>query len=139
MSGNGALVAAHGSSRLARWQKPRTSLSKWANKVLSWARSLRKLGCIDAENDVVLDRHLHPPGHDNVAKTGGNKTISTNPSATDSWSKNHHPVDQTRPPVNVTITNRNDFFDTDSMNPSMKSSPAADRLDDDDDETRELS
>mmetsp|Transcript_9166 Transcript_9166/g.23211 ORF Transcript_9166/g.23211 Transcript_9166/m.23211 type:complete len:560 (-) Transcript_9166:1740-3419(-) len=141
MSGNGAIAAAHGSNRLARWQKPKTSLSKWANKVLRWARSLRKKGCMDAENHVVLDHHLHPPGHDDVAKAGGNKTISTNPSATDSWSKNQqHPVDPTRPPVNVTITNRNDFYDTDSMNnPSMKSGPAGEQLDDDEDEARELS
>jgi hypothetical protein len=139
VSGNGAMVHKHGSNRLARWQKPKNSLSKLANKVLKWARSLRKLGCTDAENQVVLDHHLHPPGHDDVGKTGGNKTISTNPSATDSWSKNHHPVDRTRPPVNVTITNRHEFYDTDSMNPSMKSSLPGDRLDDDDDETRELS
>jgi hypothetical protein len=56
------------SSRLARWQKPRTSLSRLANKLVFWARSLRKYGCVDAENHVVLDHHVHPPGHDDKRK-----------------------------------------------------------------------
>jgi len=50
--------------RLARWQKPRNSLSRLASKLAKWARSIRKYGCADAENHVVLDHHLHPPGHD---------------------------------------------------------------------------
>jgi hypothetical protein len=52
------------SSRLARWQKPRTSISRMASKILVWARSLRKHSCADPENQVILDHHLHPPGHD---------------------------------------------------------------------------
>ena len=61
-------VAAPSSNRLARWQKPRTSLTSIANKLLKWARSLRKHSCTDAENHVVLDHHVHPPGHDDKPK-----------------------------------------------------------------------
>lgn len=57
-------MAPSSSGRLARWQKPRNSLSRLASKLARWARSIRKFGCVDAENDVVLDHHLHPPGHD---------------------------------------------------------------------------
>ena len=57
-------VAPSSSNRLARWQKPRTSISRLANKVLRWARSLRKFSCSEVENQVVLDHHVHPPGHD---------------------------------------------------------------------------
>lgn len=56
------------SNRLARWQKPRNSLSRLKDKVLRWARSLRKLGCMSADNQVVLDHHVHPPGHDDNRK-----------------------------------------------------------------------
>lgn len=52
------------SGRLARWQKPRHTFSRLATKLAKWARSIRKYGCADAENHVVLDHHLHPPGHD---------------------------------------------------------------------------
>lgn len=52
------------SARLARWQKPRNSLTRLATKLAKWARSIRRIGCIEAENHVVLDPHLHPPGHD---------------------------------------------------------------------------
>lgn len=57
--------------RLARWQKPRNSLSRLASKLAKWARSIRKYGsngCTDVENHVVLDHHLHPPGHDDKKK-----------------------------------------------------------------------
>jgi hypothetical protein len=57
-------VAPPSSNRLAHWQKPRTSISRMAGKVLRWARSLRKFSCADAEHHVVLDHHVHPPGHD---------------------------------------------------------------------------
>ena len=61
-------VAPPSSNRLARWQKPRTSLSRIASKLLRWAKSLRKYGCTDAEHHVVLDHHVHPPGHDDKPK-----------------------------------------------------------------------
>jgi len=57
------------SKRLARWQKPGHSLKRLANKLVRWARSIRKYGCTDAENQVMLDRHLHPPGHDDLPPT----------------------------------------------------------------------
>ncbi|CAB9508747.1 PH [Seminavis robusta] len=50
---------------LARWQKRKTSMSKLATKLAKWARSVsKKYNCTDVENDVRLDRHVHPPGHD---------------------------------------------------------------------------
>jgi hypothetical protein len=61
-------VAPPSSSRLARWQKPRTSISRLAGKLVKWARSLRKHGCADADNHVLLDLHVHPPGHDDKPK-----------------------------------------------------------------------
>jgi hypothetical protein len=65
-------VAPPTASRLARWQKPKTSISRIASKVLAWARSLRNFRCHDADNQVVLDHHLHPPGHDDkVSRTVG--------------------------------------------------------------------
>ncbi len=63
----GQTFVAPSTGRLARWQKPRNSLSRLATKLAKWARSIRKYGsngCTDAENHVVLDHHLHPPGHD---------------------------------------------------------------------------
>eukprot|EP00934_Nitzschia_sp_Nitz4_P005100 Nitzschia sp. Nitz4//scaffold162_size51285//29119//30454//NITZ4_006970-RA/size51285-augustus-gene-0.31-mRNA-1//-1//CDS//3329537976//5090//frame0 len=52
---------------LARWRKPKTSLHFLAHKLVRWAKSLRSLSCADAQNDVVLlDHHLHPPGHDDI-------------------------------------------------------------------------
>jgi hypothetical protein len=60
-------VAPPSSNRLANWQKPRNSINRMAGKLVRWARSLRKLGklgCADSENQVVLDHHVHPPGHD---------------------------------------------------------------------------
>ena len=56
---------------LARWQKRKSSMSRLASKVSRWAKSLKKYNCTTAaENDVRLDRHVHPPGHDNAAKVG---------------------------------------------------------------------
>mmetsp|Transcript_4028 Transcript_4028/g.11647 ORF Transcript_4028/g.11647 Transcript_4028/m.11647 type:complete len:423 (+) Transcript_4028:331-1599(+) len=66
-AGGGNFIA-EPSGRLARWQKPRNSLSRLATKLAKWARSIRKIGCTDAENHVVLDHHLHPPGHDDKKK-----------------------------------------------------------------------
>jgi hypothetical protein len=61
-------VAPPTSSRLARWQKPRTSISRLAGKLVKWARSLRKHGCLDADSAVQLDHYVHPPGHDDKPK-----------------------------------------------------------------------
>lgn len=54
---------------LARWQKRKSSMSRLASKLARWARSLNKYTCADVNNeDVRLDRHVHPPGHDDVRK-----------------------------------------------------------------------
>lgn len=54
---------------LARWTKRKSSMSRLASKLGRWARSLKKYHCSDVEeNDVRLDQHVHPPGHDNVVK-----------------------------------------------------------------------
>jgi hypothetical protein len=52
---------------LARWQKRRTSISKLASKLSSWARSVKnKYNCTTAtESEVRLDQRVHPPGHVN--------------------------------------------------------------------------
>eukprot|EP00980_Cylindrotheca_fusiformis_P004465 scaffold953_cov141-Cylindrotheca_fusiformis.AAC.9 len=48
----------------AKWQKSKSKLAKLASKVLRWARSIRQYNCNDIENQVYLDHHVHPPGHD---------------------------------------------------------------------------
>lgn len=51
----------------AKWQKSAHSLSRFAGKVLRWARSIGRRrpghGCTGADEQVILDSHLHPPGH----------------------------------------------------------------------------
>lgn len=54
---------------VARWQKRQTSMQRLASRVVVWARSvnLNHLSkCTDVEDQVVLDHHVHPPGHDHV-------------------------------------------------------------------------
>jgi len=54
---------------LARWQKRRSAMSRLAAKLVRWARSLKKYKCTDVSMDaVVLDPHLHPPGHNDGLK-----------------------------------------------------------------------
>jgi hypothetical protein len=60
---------------LARWQKRKSSMSRLASKLSRWARSLKKYKCTDAESDVRLDRHVHPPGHDNVTQVSYRQRI----------------------------------------------------------------
>lgn len=141
---------------LARWQKPRNSISLIANKVIRWARSLRKFRCSDAENQVVLDHHLHPPGHDDPQRgratgaTGRGKPYPATPGAPMSskalppsaaadptppaWIQNKNSVERPFPPSVVTTT---DLLDTNALN--QTGSPRTDNADDDDEETRELS
>jgi len=55
---------------MARWTKRRTSISRLSVKLAKWARSIRKFGCSDVEHEgVYLDRHVHPPGHDDKRKS----------------------------------------------------------------------
>jgi hypothetical protein len=49
---------------LARWSKRNSSVSRLAAKLARWARSLQKYSCQGDADDVQLDRHVHPPGHD---------------------------------------------------------------------------
>ena len=54
-----------GNAVLARWTKRRSSLNRLGAKLAKWARSLAKYRCTDIEEEsVYLDRHVHPPGHD---------------------------------------------------------------------------
>jgi hypothetical protein len=52
---------------LARWNKRRSSISRLRSKFTKWARSLRNLSCTSDDN-IALDNHVHPPGHDDVRK-----------------------------------------------------------------------
>lgn len=147
-------VVAPPSARLARWQKPKTSLARIASKVLAWARSIRNYRCNDAENQVVhLDHHLHPPGHDDVVShrrggaTGSRGTYPTaistpaghgQPHSTGSvgtdhspnaWIQNQNSTEKSFP-REVTTT---DLLDTNSMN--LTTSPPADNALDEDDDT----
>ncbi|GAX23716.1 hypothetical protein FisN_12Hh293 [Fistulifera solaris] len=49
---------------LGRWSKRKTTLSRIKAKLARWARSVRNLGCAQADSAVQLDHHVHPPGHD---------------------------------------------------------------------------
>jgi hypothetical protein len=52
---------------LARWSKQSSSVSRLAAKLARWARSLQKYSCAAMTTDAVqLDRHVHPPGHDDA-------------------------------------------------------------------------
>lgn len=57
----------------AKWQKSARKLSRFAGKVLRWARSIRRYGCINADDQVVLDHHVHPPGHNDGKRSGRSK------------------------------------------------------------------
>jgi hypothetical protein len=61
--------SALGNVVLARWTKRRSSLSRLGAKLARWARSLKKYRCSEVEvESVQLDRHVHPPGHDDKTK-----------------------------------------------------------------------
>lgn len=53
---------------VARWTKRHSTFQRLGTKLTKWARSLKKYSCgADMERDVnsvYLDRHVHPPGHD---------------------------------------------------------------------------
>ena len=54
------------SLNLAKWQKPRNAYYRVQRKVLKWARSIKQIAasCANPNDQVLLDSHLHPPGHD---------------------------------------------------------------------------
>jgi hypothetical protein len=70
-------AAGSGAKQRVKWQKPRSSFKQLASKVLRWARSLKELTCKDAENQVVLDHHVHPPGHDDKPKRSHKSQLSS--------------------------------------------------------------
>ncbi|KAL3907239.1 MAG: hypothetical protein SGILL_008952 [Bacillariaceae sp.] len=151
---------ASSAARLARWQKPKTSIKRIAQKIVAWARSIRKHGCQDAENQVILDHHLHPPGHDDKpsnrgladvdgAATGAgapysNRTVATGQpqsgtsvgtdNSPHTWIQNQNSTDKSFPREVVTT----DLLDTDSMNNAQQQlptqSPSADVAEDDDED-----
>ena len=51
---------------LAKWNKPRNTYYRVKRKIIKWARSIKEMAaaCRQSSNQVVLDSHLHPPGHD---------------------------------------------------------------------------
>jgi hypothetical protein len=63
---------------VARWTKRNTSFQRLGAKIAQWARSVKKYGCQDVDNDkVCLDRHVHPPGHDDKGRQlSAGKTIT---------------------------------------------------------------
>jgi PH domain len=142
-------VAPATSARLARWQKPKTSIARIASKLLAWARSIRKHGCEHADNHVVLDHHLHPPGHDDfpsgdrgtyptsVPSGGGHgQPLSTGSISTDhspnAWIQNQNSTEKSLPREVVT----HDLLNTESMTHPRPSTVVAG---DDDNEARYLS
>jgi hypothetical protein len=57
--------SAIGTAVIARWTKHHSSLQRLGSKLSKWARSVKKYGCQEVDSDhVYLDRHVHPPGHD---------------------------------------------------------------------------
>lgn len=56
-------ISAIGTVVLGRWTKRRSSLSRLRSKFTKWARSVTSLTC-KSDSAVALDRHVHPPGHD---------------------------------------------------------------------------
>ncbi|KAG7359858.1 PH domain containing protein [Nitzschia inconspicua] len=143
-------VAPPTSARLARWQKPKTSIARIASKLLAWARSIRKHGCDQADNHVVLDHHLHPPGHDDLPSVtrgsypthihGGvhGQPHSTGSVSTDhspnTWIQNQNSTDKSFPREVVTI----DLLGTDTTN-TMNRPVASTNVAGDDDGARYLS
>lgn len=56
------------SQHLTQWHKPRNTYYRVKHKMIKWARSIKKMAisCSNPTTDsVILDTHLHPPGHDN--------------------------------------------------------------------------
>ena len=59
---------------VARWSKRRTAIQRLGTKLSRWARSLKKYSCAEIEQEkILLDRHVHPPGHDDKRKKAASK------------------------------------------------------------------
>jgi len=60
------------SAVVARWSKRHSTIQRLGTKLSKWARSLKKYSCAEIEREkIFLDRHVHPPGHDDKTKTKG--------------------------------------------------------------------
>ena len=126
-----------------KWQKPSNSIKQLASKVLRWARSLRQLTCQqDAEHQVVLDHHVHPPGHDDYKKrsykSSSRASTSTSMAGAGSSNSNNNNSDSN----NVMISASHSISTKDSGMGGGASSSQDNNDDDDFDEeleTRELS
>lgn len=63
---------------LTQWHKPRNTYYRVKHKMIKWARSIRKLAvaCSNPNPDaVLLDSHLHPPGHDKVGRAPSEEKV----------------------------------------------------------------
>jgi hypothetical protein len=75
-------LSAIGTAAVARWSKRRSILQRLGSKLARWAKSVKKYGCQDVDtDDIALDRHVHPPGHDDqnrlsTGKLGGDRYAS---------------------------------------------------------------
>lgn len=55
---------------VARWSKRHSTMQRLGTKLSKWARSLKKYSCSEIEQEkIYLDRHVHPPGHDDKTKS----------------------------------------------------------------------
>lgn len=81
---------------LATWHKPRHTYYRFKHRVLKWARSIKKIAkdCSTPENQVILDRHLHPPGHDDVQTGASNSKDGPEMTGRSRQRSNFVPVDE---------------------------------------------
>lgn len=72
---------------LARWSKRKSSFQRLSAKLVKWARSVKRFGC-DQMESVQLDRHVHPPGHDDHRRrqaSGDANAPAKSTEALDAW------------------------------------------------------
>lgn len=56
---------------MARWEKRKSVFHNVGRRIKRWAkRRVSTLRCIGSEDDVHLDHHVHPPGHDDPVVVG---------------------------------------------------------------------
>lgn len=64
------------SAVVARWSKRRSTIQRLGTKLSRWARSLKKYSCAEIERErIFLDRHVHPPGHDDKKKKAAKRPV----------------------------------------------------------------
>jgi len=115
------------SASIARWKKPKTSISNLASKMLRWARSIRQYHCsADAENQVMVVNHNFSTGPSTVA-------------ATQSGSTTQSPKKIVVPTADLLHTGCVDSVPTSNQNTSSKRPAVVDDDDDDENAARFLS